>query len=264
MPVTQITNRNVQTAAITGVKLNVLTTKGDIMVYDTVADREAVGTNGMVLIADSTQATGVRWGSNNATAFQSLASDPGSPAAAAVWYNSTSGTFKGDTAYGTATIPQIVYVQTVASTTVSNTATETTFSTHFTIPANALTVGSTFRLTAGGIYIIPASVGTVNIQFNGKLGTNNWFDLGGVQAVDSTLGKRWILTGFFTVATTGSSGTASGVGELGIADDSYYLNTQSLSVDTTVANVVGVSVILPVALSTVSAVQTTMILEVLN
>jgi hypothetical protein len=38
-----------------------LTTKGDLLGYDTAANRVAVGTNGKVLTADSTAATGVAW-----------------------------------------------------------------------------------------------------------------------------------------------------------------------------------------------------------
>jgi hypothetical protein len=38
-----------------------LTTKGDLLGFDTAANRVAVGTNGQVLTADSTAATGVAW-----------------------------------------------------------------------------------------------------------------------------------------------------------------------------------------------------------
>jgi hypothetical protein len=38
-----------------------LTTKGDLYGFSTVDARLAVGTNGQVLSADSTQATGLRW-----------------------------------------------------------------------------------------------------------------------------------------------------------------------------------------------------------
>jgi hypothetical protein len=42
-------------------KLNVLTTKGDLMGFSTVPAAISVGTNGYILTADSTQATGVKW-----------------------------------------------------------------------------------------------------------------------------------------------------------------------------------------------------------
>jgi hypothetical protein len=44
-----------------------LTTKGDIFTYSTVADRLPVGTDGQSLIADSAEATGLRWGSPSAS-----------------------------------------------------------------------------------------------------------------------------------------------------------------------------------------------------
>ncbi len=46
-----------------------LTTKGDIMSYDTDDQRVAVGTNGQVLTADSAEATGVKWATSAASAF---------------------------------------------------------------------------------------------------------------------------------------------------------------------------------------------------
>jgi hypothetical protein len=44
-----------------------LTTKGDLLGYSTAAARVAVGTNGQVLTADSTAATGVKWGASGLT-----------------------------------------------------------------------------------------------------------------------------------------------------------------------------------------------------
>lgn len=58
--------------------LSPLTTKGDLLVYTTTNTRLAVGTNGFALLADSTQASGVRWGTI-ASALQLYAENPSSP-----------------------------------------------------------------------------------------------------------------------------------------------------------------------------------------
>lgn len=44
-----------------------LTTKGDLLTYNTAATRLGVGTDGQVLTADSAQATGIKWASSGTT-----------------------------------------------------------------------------------------------------------------------------------------------------------------------------------------------------
>lgn len=44
-----------------GIKLAVVTTKGDILTFDSNPARLAVGSNGQILSADSTQSTGLKW-----------------------------------------------------------------------------------------------------------------------------------------------------------------------------------------------------------
>jgi hypothetical protein len=46
---------------ISGNQFSPLTTKGDIYTYSTTQDRLPVGTNGQILISDSSQPTGLRW-----------------------------------------------------------------------------------------------------------------------------------------------------------------------------------------------------------
>jgi hypothetical protein len=64
----------------TWIAVDPLTTKGDIMVYSTAPIRLAVGSNELVLEADSSEAAGIKWG--NKYGYSSSASlDPGSCAA---------------------------------------------------------------------------------------------------------------------------------------------------------------------------------------
>ena len=53
---------------------SVLTTKGDLATYSTTRIREGVGTNNKTLMADSTQATGIKWGAS-ATSTLTTAGD---------------------------------------------------------------------------------------------------------------------------------------------------------------------------------------------
>jgi len=53
---------------------SVLTTKGDLATYSTTRIREAVGTNNKTLMADSAQATGIKWGAS-ATSTLTTAGD---------------------------------------------------------------------------------------------------------------------------------------------------------------------------------------------
>jgi hypothetical protein len=46
-----------------------LTTKGDILTFDTAPNRLAVGTDGQALVADSTQAKGIAWAAPNGLSF---------------------------------------------------------------------------------------------------------------------------------------------------------------------------------------------------
>lgn len=52
----------------------ILTTKGDLAVFSTTATREPVGTNGQVLTADSSQATGISWQDPEGTTLTNAAS----------------------------------------------------------------------------------------------------------------------------------------------------------------------------------------------
>jgi hypothetical protein len=107
-----------------------LTTKGDLYGYSTTDVRIPVGTNGQVLIADSTQATGVKWVAPSGTSA-------GTPAV--TFLNGTAGTLSSGYSDFSGTV---------------------TFTTGLTSPGNI------FSLTFGGTYSTPlACGGQVNEPF---------------------------------------------------------------------------------------------------
>lgn len=58
---TKIQTYDIADRAVTGPKLAIPTTKGDLLGYGSDVDRVPVGSNGQVLTADSTQALGIKW-----------------------------------------------------------------------------------------------------------------------------------------------------------------------------------------------------------
>jgi hypothetical protein len=57
-----VTTAKLADGAVSLVKLGALTTKGDLLTYSTTHARLGVGSDAQVLTADSTQTTGVKWG----------------------------------------------------------------------------------------------------------------------------------------------------------------------------------------------------------
>jgi hypothetical protein len=212
---------------------NLLTTKGDLLTYDTTTvTKVGVGTNNQILIADSTQSGGLRWGNNLAFGLQSLSSDPGSPTASEVWYNTATSTPRIDTAYGVATIPMTLFVNTTSSQSVTNTTAETLFNQNVSIPANTLTVGSCVHLEAFGQY---TNTVADTITFKVKLGSAIVVNSGTLTAVIGT-NKQWSMEGWFTITATGASGTLNGAGFVGINDGNFTaLASSAVTVDTTSA-----------------------------
>lgn len=103
---------SVQAGGISAAKMGVLTTKGDIMTYSTLHVRMGVGSNNQVLMCDSAQTNGIKWGDNSRLLFT----------------NATSGTA------------------------IANTLTETDFDQNFSLIANAIKSNSVLRVKFSGSY----------------------------------------------------------------------------------------------------------------
>jgi hypothetical protein len=62
----QIANNTLSVKTVGAGQLGIVTTKGDLLTFSTTPDRLAVGSNGQVLVADSTATTGLKWANNSA------------------------------------------------------------------------------------------------------------------------------------------------------------------------------------------------------
>jgi hypothetical protein len=106
------------------------TTKGDLIVRDaSIPNRVGIGVDGQTLIADSSQASGVRWGTLSA---------PGSGVAASNFVSVLASAFGGTALVNSATLTDLL-----ASCLVSG---------NLTIPANAVGVGMTLMVTVQGVF----------------------------------------------------------------------------------------------------------------
>ena len=151
------------------------TTKGDIIVYDTANNRLPVGTDGQLLLADSTQALGVKWGDASEIAGQAL---------------------------------RFLSSNTGNSQTVVNTISEINFTdnmTNYTLPVDTLNQYSLLRFLVYGRFSTKGgAVGTltVRLKINNLVINTNVCSLG---SGDSNLGFQF--TGQFHTRTLGVSGT---------------------------------------------------------
>lgn len=147
-----------------------LTTKGDIYTFSSANARLPIGSNGQILVADSTTNTGNKW--------QSL-------------------TGGGSLLYGNTTVP--------VGNTIANTTAETAFTSTYTIPANTLAVGDIIRIKLMGVYstnvIAPTIIGKI------KFGATTVSDTGSVSAVAGVTNGGWFGDGIYVVQAIGASGS---------------------------------------------------------
>ena len=156
----QITSNKLAVKTIGASQMGILTTKGDILGYDTAPNRVPIGSDGQVLTADSTKALGLKWaaasgGVNSITAGDNSITIGGTGANPTVAVNNDP---NGGTVTGSAGLKtQLVYVNTADSTTLTNVTTFQNFSLVKTLPANFFTAGKTIRITNKGTITVNAA-----------------------------------------------------------------------------------------------------------
>lgn len=114
------------------------------------------------------------------------------------------------TPYQTNAVSKMVYVNTAASTAISNTASETAFDASYTIPANSLRAGDVIKVRYQGIATATNSTDTllVRLRIGGLSGTALLVGTATDVANNNVFGGEFTLI----VRTVGSSGTVVGVG----------------------------------------------------
>jgi hypothetical protein len=236
---TTTANTNVTLPTSGTLLANPLTTKGDLLIYGTTPTRLPVGASGLVPVSNPSDPLGITWETNTAAAIQTLSADPGSPAVAEVWYNSTSSTPKIDTTYGVEVLSGTLLVSTTQSQTITATS-QVEYNQVAAIPANTLVAGSTLHLFATGSYTATVA-NTMDFQL--RFGASVLLDTSTLAVAGTN--KHWSVDAYFTVLTNGSSGTASAGGTVGLTGStstSTLVSQIGTAIDTTVNSNFGVSV----------------------
>jgi hypothetical protein len=225
-------------AAVTGVSLP-LTTKGDIFVFDTASARLPVGTNGQVLLADSTQATGLKWGNANSISGQTI---------------------------------RFLAANTANSNTLNNSTTETNLSTNgcsYDMPANTPNANGLLRFLVYGRFSTKnGAVGTLTIRL--KIGSTTLVTCT-ISPGSSISNSGFQFTGQMQFRTIGASGTVYShllcvFDAAGSSGSTTYASSSNgtATIDTTVSNTVQMSAQWSTAavLNTITIEQATF--EILN
>lgn len=156
-----------------------------------------------------------------------------------------------------------------ANATVANTVAETTIFGAgvgtLTIPAGRLTVGSTIRLRIRGVI---GDTGTPTLQVRFKLNATTFIDTGAT-ALTTLIGTHGFeYTAEMTVRTAGAGGTAIGNHILMVsstlAPDLDSINTATTAIDTTIAQVLNVTVQWGTANALNTITQTNVTMEILG
>lgn len=161
----------------------------------------------------------------------------------------------------------LAYAATAASTAISNTTTETLFSNQYSIPANALAVGSVIRIRYQGIATSTNSTDTlaVKLYIGGLSGTVLISHAATDVANNDVFQGEYMLS----IRTAGASGTMVGCGtykSIPAAEGTMTVKDDilaSTAIDTTAAQVVGVSATWSVASASNSVRLDVMTVEIL-
>ena len=106
----------------------------------------------------------------------------------------------------------LVYSNTAASNTISNTTTETDFSTAYTIPAGSCQPGKVYRITARGIFNSWNNLAPGNITLRVKLGSTVLAASPAQALGQNRVNRLWTVNFDVTCVTYGASGSLEGQG----------------------------------------------------
>jgi hypothetical protein len=147
---------------------------------------------------------------------------------------------------GSQFLPVVVTRPTADSSAITNTTTETAFSTcSYTVPSGSVSIGTTFRIAAGG-FMSGDAVAPGNIAFRVRWGSANTdpllLDLNQIGTLKLSLSSDgWIVDGVVTIRTLGGTGTASANGKSvvpavgGTAEVMWDNQNGTTAIDTTTA-----------------------------
>lgn len=193
---------------------------------------------------------------------------PSSPAEGDIWNSSAKKSLDTRIDGITQSIKGVLTTIT-SSTTVANTTTETTLMTGPTLPANFFVAGKTVHISAYGVYDTKADpCGTLDMKV--KLGSTVILDTGAIAVSAGMRYRGWILEGYITCRTVGSSGTvmAQGTFTLAIstANGTYtdMENTAAITIDTTASQALTVTAQWQTANASNTITNSVGIVEVLN
>ncbi len=152
------------------------------------------------------------------------------PVVGDMWYDSTKKHYRDNHDIAEVGRGGRAYSSVADSSAIANTTTTTDFDVYFTIPANTLTVGTSYRLKAFGHYTTSGTPGTfaLSIVMGSTLVTNT------LTPTKNVTKNGWTIDALLTVRSIGAAGTIV-VGAFASMDDGITKNTAAVSSTSTPA-----------------------------